>query len=51
MTPYDAIKEREYMERTGEWERRKREDEDDQRRADERMRKINGEDYPGQYSR
>lgn len=46
MTPWEAEKERRYLERTGEAERRRREDEEDQRRADEKIRRVWGEDIP-----
>lgn len=49
MSPYDAMKEREHMERSGEWERRKRSDEEDQRSADRRQRDAMGEDHPSPY--
>lgn len=49
MSPYDAMKEREYMKRTGEWDRRKRADEEDQRTADRRQREVQGEDHPSPY--
>lgn len=51
MTPYEAHKEREYLKRTGEYDRRKREEANEEHRTDERLRKVYGEDYPGQYSR
>lgn len=49
MRPYDAIKEREYMKKTGELDRRKREEEEDQRIADRRQRDAMGEDSPSPY--
>lgn len=51
MTPYEAHKEQEYLKRTGEYDRRKREEAEGERRRDNRLRGVYGEDYPGQYSR
>lgn len=44
---YKAVRDEKYLKESGEWDRRKRQDEEDQRVADRRSREVNGEDYPG----
>lgn len=41
-----AVSEQKYLKESGEYDRRKRENEEDQRRADRRQREAMGEDYP-----
>lgn len=43
---YRAVQEEKYLKETGEWHRRKRQDEEDQRIADRKIREASGEDYP-----